>query len=81
MFEYFWKQYEDLPPDLGYMRFSAEHIITLIVLFVLIFLAVRILTCKSSRLAAAMQVMPWIMVCMEVFKDAFLIKGGHFGPG
>lgn len=81
MFEYFWKQYEDLPPGLGYMRFSAEHIITLVVLFVLIVLAVRILTGKRSRLESAMKVIPWIMVCMELFKDGFLVSTGHFGPG
>ena len=36
MSEYFWKQYEDLPSGLGYMRFSAEHIVTLLILGVLL---------------------------------------------
>ena len=81
MSDYFWKQYEDLPKGLGYMRFSAEHIITLTILGALIVLAVWLLTRKSSRLAAAMRIIPWIMVCLELFKDAFLVRAGHFGVG
>ena len=44
MSEYLWKQYEDLPQGLGYMRFSTEHIITLLVLGAVIVLTVRLLT-------------------------------------
>ena len=81
MSEYFWKQYEDLPPGLGYMRFSAEHIITLLILGVLLILTVRILAAKDTRRAASMKVLPWVMVGLEIFKDAFLISTGHFGVG
>ena len=81
MFDYFWKQYEDLPPGLGYMRFSAEHIVTLLVLGVLLVFAVRFLAAKDSRRAASMKVLPWIMVGLELFKDTFLAITGHFGVG
>ena len=92
MSEYFWKQYEDLPQGLGYMRFSAEHIMTLLVLGALIVLTVRLLTAGASggsgttgetnpRLMRAMRVIPWIMVCLELFKDGFLVHTGHFGVG
>lgn len=81
MSDYFWKQYEDLPPGLGYMRFSAEHIVTLLILGVLLVLIVRLLTASDARRAASMKVLPWIMVGLEVFKDAFLVSAGHFGVG
>ena len=81
MFDYFWKQYEDLPSGLGYMRFSAEHIVTLLVLGVLLVFAVRFLAAKDDRRAASMKVLPWIMVGLELFKDVFLISVGHFGVG
>ena len=101
MSEYFWKQYEDLPQGLGYMRFSTEHIITLLVLGALIVLTVRLLTAGAAggsgksgasggsdatgetnpRLMRAMRVIPWIMVCLELFKDGFLVHTGHFGVG
>ncbi|MCR5034865.1 MAG: YwaF family protein [Clostridia bacterium] len=81
MFDYFWKQYEDLPSGLGYMRFSAEHIVTLLVLVVLLVFAVRFLSAKDDRRAASMKVLPWIMVGLELFKDVFLISVGHFGVG
>ncbi len=79
MSEYFWKQYEDLPQGLGYMRFSAEHIITLLVLGALIAMAVRLLT--GGRLRSAMRVIPWVMAGLELLKDGFLIHAGHFGVG
>ena len=63
------------------MRFSAEHIVTLLVLGVLLIVSVRILTAKDTRRAASMKVLPWIMVGLEIFKDAFLISTGHFGVG
>ena len=81
MSDYFWKQYEDLPQGLGYMRFSAEHIVTLLVLGVLLVVAVRLLTASDAKRAASMKVLPWVMVGLEIFKDAFLIKTGHFGIG
>ena len=81
MSEYFWKQYEDLPSGLGYMRFSAEHIVTLLILGVLLILAVRVLAAKESRRAASMKVLPWIMVGLEIFKDTFLACTGHFSVG
>ena len=81
MFEYFWKQYEDLPSGLGYMRFSAEHIVTLLVLGVLLVFVVRFLTAEEARRAVSMKVLPWIMVGLELFKDAFLISVGYFGVG
>lgn len=83
------------------MRFSTEHIITLLVLGALIVLTVRLLTAgvpggfgksgvsggsgttgeSNPRLTRAMRVIPWIMVCLELFKDGFLIRSGHFGVG
>ena len=79
MSEYFWKQYEDLPQGLGYMRFSAEHIVTLLVLGALIALTVRLQT--GNRLGRAMHSIPWIMAGLELLKDVFLIYAGHFGVG
>ena len=80
------------------MRFSAEHIMTLLVLGALIVLTVCLLTAGGSgksgasggsdatgetnpRLMRAMRVIPWIMVCLELFKDGFLVHTGHFGVG
>lgn len=101
MSDYFWKQYEDLPQGLGYARFSAEHMMTLLVLGALIVLTVRLLTAgavgrsgapngsgspgesggSNPVLIRAMRIIPWIMVCLELFKDGFLIHAGHFGVG
>ncbi len=88
MFEYFWKQYEDIPAGLGYARFGAEHIVTLLILCVLIILAVRMIAGGNSRstednprLRLAMRVIPWVMVGLELFKDLFLAVSGHFGVG
>jgi len=82
MIKTFWKQYEDLPPDAGYGRFSMEHWITLAVIAVLIVFAVRLFTRQDEeRRGRIMKVIPVVMVCLEVFKDAFLIRGGHFGVG
>ena len=82
--EYFWKQYEDLPDGLGYMRFSMEHIVTLLVLAALIILAVSLFAVTGRRKRAVrpcMRVIPWLMIGLEVFKDLFLIREGHFGVG
>jgi len=81
MFDYFWKQYEDLPPGLGYMRFSAQHIVTLLILGALLILTVRLLSAGSARLSRAMRILPWSMAGLELFKDAFLIRAGHFSTG
>ena len=82
MINTFWKQYEDLPPDAGYGRFSMEHWITLAVIAVLIVFAVRLFTRQDEeRRGQIMKIIPIVMVCLEVFKDAFLIRGGHFGVG
>ena len=89
MSENFWKQYEDLAGACGYGRFSAEHIATLAVIAALIILAVYLFTRngkgetggKPTGHPVLMRVFPWIMVCLEIFKDLFLAKAGHFGVG
>ena len=82
MINTFWKQYEDLPPDAGYGRFSMEHWITLAVIAVLLVFAVRLFTRQDEeRRGQIMKIIPIVMVCLEVFKYAFLIRGGHFGVG
>ena len=78
----FWTQYQDLPPDAGYGRFSMEHWITLAVIAVLIVFAVRwFVRQDEGRRDRVMKIIPVCMICLELFKDGFLIRTGHFGIG
>ncbi|MBQ9061180.1 MAG: YwaF family protein [Firmicutes bacterium] len=78
----FWTQYEDLPPDIGYGRFSMEHWITLFVIAVLIVCAVFWFSRRDEEIRSRiMKIIPVCMVFQEAFKDGFLVRTGHFGPG
>ena len=79
---YFWVQYEDLPAGMGYGRFSAEHWATLVVCALLIVACVLLFRHLSpAAREKVLLVIPFIMLALECFKDLFLVKAGHFGPG
>lgn len=82
MFEFFWKQYEDLPDGVGYDRFSVTHLCILAVLLILIAAASRWFSKRSKEgKQKILRIIPFAMILLELFKDAFLIRSGHFSVG
>ena len=79
---YFWMQYKDLPAGLGYDRFSPQHWAILAVCTLLI-VCVAFAFRRSSyeKREKALQVIPFVMIALECFKDLFLMRAGHFGAG
>ena len=82
MMEYFWKQQDDLPEGIGYGLFSTEHMISIVVVLALVVLAAilirRFSEDKKVRICMAI---PPIMLILEIFKDLYLVRVGHFGIG
>jgi len=79
---YFWEQYESIPEELGYGRFSTEHWITLLVLAALIFITVRwFRKQKEKTKERVMRVLPFGMLALEAFKNGLLIYKGSFDVG
>jgi hypothetical integral membrane protein (TIGR02206 family) len=77
---YFWKQYQDLPDGLGYGRFSAEHLCTLLILVVIIVLVTLWFRGRGDRTQRkVLLIIPVAMVFLECFKDGFLMTQGRFG--
>ncbi len=78
----FWAQEYDLPEGVGFPHFGAVHVASMLVLAVLLFLIVyrfrRLGAAKKERLLRGI---PVGMLCMELFKDGYLICVGHFGIG
>ena len=80
--EYFWVQYEDLPAELGYGRFSPAHWGTLIVLAALLICAAGLFQrLDAPRRGRVMRVIPFFMLLLECSKDLFLLQAGHFDTG
>lgn len=79
---YFWTQYEDLPAGLGYGRFGPQHWMTLAVCALLILCIIFVFRKLPPKAKTRiMQVIPFLMIVLECFKDLFLLQGGHFGVG
>ncbi len=78
--EYFWKQQDDIPAGLGYPLFGSVHIlsvlVTLLIVCGLVFLICRLNPAKRERVLKGI---PVLMLCMELFKDIFLISVHRFG--
>ena len=80
--EYFWKQYHDLPEDVGYAHFSAPHVVTLIVIAILVTAAAICFQRQDKRVQTRVLILiPWIMIGLECCKDIFLLSVHHFGVG
>lgn len=80
--EYFWVQYEDLPPGLGYGRFSLTHMVTLAALAVLIICgALLFRRLSATQREHVLKVIPFVMLALECAKDLFLLRAGHFSVG
>ncbi len=79
MWEYFWKQQDDIPSGLGYPLFGSVHIIsaaiTLLIAGVFVTLICRMKPDKQQRVLKGI---PVLMLGMELFKDIFLISVHRF---
>ena len=79
MMEYFWKQYEDLPSGIGYGRFSTEHMLELLVIALATAMLLHLcLRAEERKQQFVIRAVPLFMVCLEVFKDLFLLSCGRF---
>ena len=80
--EYFWKQYSQLPADVGYEHFSLPHLSTLMILAALIIFGVLVFrTWAAHRQDRILRTLPFGMIGLELLKDCFLIHGGVFDVG
>ncbi len=67
---------------MGYPLFGAAHLLSVgiaLCLVVLLICGIRKLEDKQQR--RVMSVLPILMVLLEIFKDAFLVRAGRFGIG
>jgi len=78
--DYFWKQQDDIPSGLGYPVFGSVHIlsvgVTLLITGVLVYLICHMNFNRQKRILKGI---PILMLCMELFKDIFLISIHRFG--
>lgn len=80
--DYFWKQQDDLPAGIGYGLFSIEHIISIVVVLALVVLAAILINHSSEdKKERINKTIPVAMLILEVFKDLYLLRVGHFGIG
>ena len=82
IFEYFWKQQDDIPTGMGYPLFGAAHLLSVAVtLLLMIFLIFFILRLQNNKQRQFLKKLPVFMLGMEAFKDIFLVSVGRFGIG
>lgn len=80
--EYFWKQQDDLPAGTGYGLFSKPHIISTFVVLVLVAtLVILISHIGNDKKERINKTIPVLMLILEIFKDLYLVRVGHFGIG
>ena len=80
--EYFWKQQDDIPREMGYPLFGAAHLLSVAVTLLLVIAAVIIIRKKSLRTQRRiLKAIPVFMLFLEIFKDLFLWSIGKFGIG
>ncbi len=80
--EYFWKQQNDIPSEMGYPLFGAAHLLSVGVTLLLVIAAMIVIRKKSLRTQRrVMKIIPVFMLILEAFKDIFLISVGRFGIG
>ena len=82
MFEYFWKQQDDIPKGLGYPMFGRIHLISLAVTLALVALFTLLFFRQSrKKQKRILKGIPVFMVFAETFKDLCLVHIHHFGLG
>ncbi len=81
--ELFWTQEFDLPPESGYPLWGAAHLAQAAAVILIIAAAL----CAAGRRRKP-DGMPWyvrtipaVMLVMEIVKDLYLVRVGHFGTG
>ena len=80
--EYFWKQQNDIPEELGYHLFGLEHILsTTLTLLLVVLFAVLFKRLNDKKQRIVLKAIPVFMVLLEAFKDLFLVRVGRFGLG
>lgn len=80
--DYFWKQQDDIPQEMGYPLFGAAHLISVAVTLALaIFLLIVITRLEDEKRKRIQKIIPVVMVLMEIFKDLFLVAVHRFGIG
>lgn len=80
--EYFWKQQEDIPAEMGYPLFGRAHLLCVLVTLLTVFVIIILLRRSSEDgQRRFLKLLPVFMVLLEVFKDGFLIRVHRFGIG
>ena len=80
--QYFWKEQDDIPSGMGYPLFSSTHLLSTGIVLLLVILGLWMFSrlAKEQKLRI-LRMIPVVMLCMEFFKDGFLIFVHHFGLG
>ncbi len=80
--QYFWKEQDDIPSGMGYALFSKTHLLSTGITLLLVFLGLWLISgLKKEQRSRVLRLIPVIMLCMELFKDGFLIFVHRFGIG
>ena len=82
MTEYFWKQQDDIPAEMGYPLFGTAHLLSVAITLLAVGVAIagfrRLDEAKRRR---CLKLIPISMVILELFKDLFLVSIHRFGIG
>jgi hypothetical integral membrane protein (TIGR02206 family) len=82
MFEFFWKQQDDIPAGMGYPLFGAAHLLSVgITLLLTAFVVIIFCRLEEQKQRRFLKLLPVVMLGMEVFKDGFLVSVHRFGIG
>ena len=80
MFEYFWKQQDDIPQGMGYPLFGTTHFlssgVTLLAVIAVILWVIRLDEKKQRRFLIFISIFPAVL---EIIKDVFLVTVHRFG--
>lgn len=80
--EYFWKQEDDIPAELGYPLFGTEHLMSIAITLIAVGAVIAIFKrMDGKRRVWFLKLIPVIMVFLELFKDLFLVSVHRFGIG
>ena len=82
MFEFFWKQQDDIPAGMGYPLFGAAHLLSVgITLLLTAFVVIIFCRLEEQKQRRFLKLLPVVMLGMEIFKDGFLVSVHRFGIG
>ena len=81
--ELFWTQEYDLPPGVGYPLWGAVHLAqaAAVILIIAAVLCAAGRRRKPDGMPRYVRIIPAVMLVMEIVKDLYLVRVGHFGLG